>query len=158
MADLIVLTFAGPNDAAAALAALRRIAVEGRLHLLDTAIVTRDGAGTVHVKNEVSSATEIGAVAGALLGAVLMFMVPLAGIVVGAAGGALVGRLLDQGVDDRFVQEVGAALRPGTSALFLLTDRGDPEAVVAALQPFTGSVYQTTLVPDLEAEMRHALE
>ena len=158
MTDLIVLTFAGPDDAAEALAALRRIAADGRLHLLDTAIVTRDGAGTVHVKNEVSSATEIGAVAGALLGPVLLFMFPVAGLVVGAAGGALVGRLLDQGVDDRFVQDVGAALRPGTSALFLLTDRGDPEAVVAGLRPFRGSVYQTTLAPDLEAEVRHALE
>ena len=59
-----------------------------------------------------------------------MFLFPIAGIVLGAAGGALVGRLLDRGIDSGFVDEIKRDLKPGQSALFLLG-----EASVTQLAP-----------------------
>jgi uncharacterized membrane protein len=83
---------------------------------------------------------------------------PLTGLAIGAAGGALVGKSLGQGVDQTFVKEVGAALQPNTSALFVMVDGGNVEASLAVLRPFKGTVYQTSLPTDVEASLRRALE
>jgi uncharacterized membrane protein len=78
--------------------------------------------------------------------------------VVGAIGGALVGKTIEPGVDQDFVKDVSAALKPGTSALFFMFNGGDPAATRAALEPFKGTLYQTTLSSDSEAALRRALE
>ena len=85
-------------------------------------------------------------------------MFPLAGIVVGAAGGALAGRMADLGIDQRFVQDVSASLKPNSSALFVIVRDADPTIVIAALEPYQGTLYHTTLDPAVEAELRHALQ
>ena len=46
---------------------------------------------------------------------------PLLGLAVGAAAGALGGSLADVGIDDDFIAAVKAKVTPGTSALFVLT-------------------------------------
>jgi len=57
-----------------------------------------------------------------------------------------------------FAKEVGAALQPGGSALVLIVRQGTPELVLSALRPYEGQVYQTTLSPELEQELRQALQ
>jgi uncharacterized membrane protein len=158
MQQLIVITFDNPDDAGNALKSLRQIEKSGHLHLNDTAVVVKDAEGKTHVKNEVSSGTETGAVIGGLLGPFLFFAFPLAGIAFGAGAGALIGKLFDTGVDQKFVKDVRAALEPNNSALFIVGDKGDPNAVLAALRPYKGKVHQTTLSPELEEQLRHALE
>ncbi len=156
MAQLLVLTFDDEREAAAVLVSVRQIERNGRLRLQDTALVAKDADGKVHVKNEVSSATEIATVGGALLGPLLMFMFPLVGIVIGAAGGTLVGRFLNRGIDSAFVDEIKRDLKLGQSALFLLGD-GEPDAIQAVLRGHEGRVHQTTVSPELEAELRNAM-
>ena len=95
---------------------------------------------------------------GGVFGAALTFIFPLAGLAIGAAGGALIGKLLDRGLDKKFVTEVGNALTPGSSALVLSVGDGDAAAVRAAFDPFTGKVFQTSLDPELEDELNHALK
>ena len=107
--------------------------------------------------NEVSGATETGAVVGGSLGLLLSFMFPVAGIVIGAGGGALVGKLLERGVDGNFVKDVGEELQPGTSALFITGRGSNHEAVLAALEPYKGNVYQTNLSSELEDELKRVL-
>jgi uncharacterized membrane protein len=154
--NLVVLSFADEQQAGAALRALRDQQKQGLIHINDTAVVTKDQAGRVRTLNEASSATEIGAVAGGALGLVLFFMFPVAGAALGAAGGAAVGALMDQGVDGKFVREVSESLQPGTSALFVVFDQANP-AVMQALHPFHGKVIQTTLPEDIEARLRQAI-
>jgi hypothetical protein len=62
------------------------------------------------------------------------------------------------GVDPAFVEDVGAALGPGTSALFLVVNAANPDAALAALRPYRGRVHHTTLDPEAEAALRRALE
>jgi uncharacterized membrane protein len=97
-------------------------------------------------------------VAGGMLGLVLGVMFPIAGLAMGAAGGALVGKALRSGVDGQFVKDLGEALRPGTSALLLMIRRASPVVAVQAVKRFKGDVYQTTLPPELEEELRHLLK
>ena len=158
MSDLIVITFDGEGTADRALASVRGVERGGGFGLDDTAVVAKDRAGKVRVRNEWSSGAEAGAVAGGLLGAVVTFFFPPVGAAVGAGLGALVGSRSETGVDQRFVEDVAAALKPDSSALFLMTkEGGDAAAVVAAFNPVQGTVYQTTLSPDFEDSLRRAL-
>jgi uncharacterized membrane protein len=154
--DLIVIGFDQETRAQEALRAIRAQQKQGQIDLKDTAIVSKDQEGKVHRVNEVSSATEIGAVAGGGLGLMLTVLFPVAGIAVGAATGAAIGALLGQGVDRGFVKEVTENLKPGTSALFLVFGRVSPEAI-RALEPYSGHLVQTTLPEDLEARLRESL-
>ena len=79
MGQLVVITFDDEAQAGQALRSLRALEKQGLLKLNDTAVVAKDQSGQVRTQNEVSSATEIGAVAGAVVGGLLSFMFPPAG-------------------------------------------------------------------------------
>jgi uncharacterized membrane protein len=125
----------------------------------DAAVVVKDADGKVHVKNQVSrttwAATGVGGALGLLIGTIFF---PIGGLVLGLAGGAVVGRLMDLGVDGKFVRDVGEQIKPGTSALFVLVKGENPAAEVAILRPYKGHVLQTTLDSDAEQAIRAALE
>jgi uncharacterized membrane protein len=157
MSQLLVMTFDGADEAHKVREALRDIEKAGRLSLDDFAIVTKDAEGKVHVKNVADKGMKWGAFGGAVLGPFLMFMFPIAGIALGAAAGAVVGKFFDMGVDKKFVKEVTESLKPNGSALFLL-GRGDPNALTAALRPFQGTLVQTTVPPQIEQELKDALK
>src|SRR5438093_3170372 len=106
MNQLVVVAFDHFDDARSALKSLRGLEKQGRIRFEDTALVERDPDGTAHVKNEVSGTTEKATAIGAVVGAIVTFVFPLVGAAVGAAAGALIGRAMDTGVSDRFVDEV----------------------------------------------------
>lgn len=94
----------------------------------------------------------IGLLAGLLLGG------PIGGLVVGATLGAITGALKDYGIEDSFIREVSSGLRPGTSALFLMTSAGDDEKIFEELKSHKGQLLKTTLSPEREAGLRKALD
>jgi uncharacterized membrane protein len=159
MANLVVITFDLESEAHDALRAMRRLEKEGVLHLTDTAVVEKDVNGHVHVKNEWSAGTEIGAVAGGFLGLLTSFFFPVVGTVAGAAAGGWIGSTFNTGVDGAFVEDVSRSLRPGRSALFLMIGGADPAALRAALEPYAGQghVLQTSLSAEMEESLRQAL-
>jgi uncharacterized membrane protein len=157
MSDLIVVAFDHFDDARSAMRALRAIEDQDQIKFEDSAIVERAPDGKLHVKNELTGATETGAAVGAFVGAFLMFFFPVVGLVLGAAGGAAVGAMLKTGVEKSFVNEVKDKLSPGRSALFLVIKSGSADTLVAALEPFKGEVIQTNLEPDTEEELRRVL-
>jgi uncharacterized membrane protein len=78
--------------------------------------------------------------------------------VVGAAAGGRIGSTLDQGVDNDFVKDVSAGLKPGKSALFLVGDRVAPAALREVLASFSGENYQTTLSEEVKESVQQALK
>jgi uncharacterized membrane protein len=157
MSQLVVLGFDTEEQAQGALKALRGLEKGGRISFEDTAVITRDPDGKVHVKNEASGTTEAGAVIGGVIGGLVTFMFPVAGIAAGAAIGAGIGALVGNGVDGKFVDDVKEELEPGKSALFLLVRGADRDAALAVLRNFHGDVIQTTLDEDAEETIRQAL-
>lgn len=158
MGELIVVTFDNVEDAKRLRADLRKLEKDGVIALDDAAVVSKEADGQVHIHNEVDRSVVVGALLGGLLGTVLSFLFPIAGFVIGAGGGALVGKLLDMGVDKQFIQDVTEALKPGSSALFVLVSGSHATATLSALRPYHGTLYQTTLPSDLEAQLREALK
>lgn len=155
---LVVLAFDTVDEAEQVHQALVKAKNEGLLSIDDAAVVVKDADGKVHVKNQVSRGTWIttgvGGALGLLIGSIFF---PIGGLILGLAGGALVGRTMDLGVDGKFVKDVGEQIQPGTSALFVLTRQENAAAVLAVLRQFQGKVLQTTLDTDAEEALREAL-
>lgn len=84
----------------------------------------------------------------------LLFFVPLLGMAVGAAAGALGGSLSDVGIDDEFIASVRQKVTPGTSALFLLSSDAVLDKVRDAFAGTNAELIHTNLSSEQEAQLR----
>lgn len=158
MSNIVVITFDNMEEAGQVRESIRQQEKGGRISLDDSAVVVKDENGKVHVKNQMDRGVKIGAVGGGLLGLLLAgIFFPVAGIVVGVLGGMGVGALADMGVQKKFVKEVSDGIANGTSAIFLIVRDADPNAALALLRPYKGTIYQTSLDPEDEENLRHTL-
>ena len=158
MSSVVAISFDSETDARSALASLRSLEKEGQIKFEDTAVVVHGSDGKLEVKNEASSATEGGAVVGAVIGGLVFFMFPVAGIALGAAAGAGIGAALGTGVDGKFVNEVKDNLPPGKSALFLQIKDANADATIPALRRYHGQLLQTNLDEETEQALSQALK
>src|SRR5271157_1365148 len=76
---------------------------------------------------------------------------------VGAASGAIGGKLTNLGIDDKFMKEVGASLQSGNAALFLLIRKMTTDKVLEDLKGVGGKVLRTSFDHTKEDELRSAL-
>jgi uncharacterized membrane protein len=117
------------------------------LILLDTAVVVRYPDGSVTLDGEPFVAPlDLGRhsfasfLAGLALGAP-----PLTGAAVGALMRSTGGAAADAGIDDAFITEVEALMKPGTSVLFVLDQEGDMDAILQGIRGLGGAVLKTTV-------------
>jgi uncharacterized membrane protein len=157
--NILVITFADENQAASALNSLKGLQNQDQIRLKDSAIIAKDASGKVHVKNAIESGVIIGAVSGGFVGLLIAsFLFPVAGILIGAAGGALIGKTFETGLDKKFVAEVRDSLTPGSSALLFVVDPKNVGLLISALEPYQGTVYQSTFDSEVEKEIEQALK
>ena len=83
----------------------------------------------------------------------LILVVPVPGSSYGPSAGALLGALINAGVDERFLARAREALVPGTSALALVLSDEDQEEDLGRLQEHGGILIVTSLSPEQEAEL-----
>ncbi|RPI24149.1 MAG: DUF1269 domain-containing protein, partial [Chloroflexota bacterium] len=125
----------------------------------DSAVIVKGQNGKIHIENEMDRGTVVGAVGGSLLGLMITsIFFPIAGLVVGAIGGAAVGKSLSNHVDKRFVKEVTDSMPPGSSAIFLIVRSANPDAAIAAFEPYNGKIFHTSLPTEAEESLRQALK
>jgi uncharacterized membrane protein len=114
-----------------------------------------DGKITSHEPGDISARG--GAVAGAVVGGVLTLVGgPLrlvAAAAVGGAAGGVVGHAIDRGIPDRYVRDLGRALKPGSSALVVLVPRDGEEALLEKLAPLDGKVLHLALTDEMIARL-----
>lgn len=158
MSNVIVITFDNEDEAKKVREALKEVQHGGYLSLDDSAVVVRDQSGKYHVHNELDRGVKVGALGGGFLGLLLGVMfAPIGGLLIGAAAGGLIGSSFDLGISKKFIKDVEASMEPGTSALFLVVKETDPNMALAALKPYKGEVYHTSLDPDDEEHLRKIL-
>ena len=159
MSQLLVITFEARETAGQAAERLKELQKGHGVDINDMAVVEKDADGKVHVHHGVDKTTAGGAAVGGALGLLLgLVFFPVAGLALGAIAGGLIGRSLPGNVDKKLVQDVTADLTEDPSALFVLGSSSAPSAVIGALDPYKGSVYQTTLDSETEAQLQAALD
>jgi len=162
MENLTVLSFNNPTQAFQLQEALLKLQGESLFNLSDAVVITRDDAGKVKLHQSLGAAVggsaAAGSVAGLILGAI--FMNPWVGSAVGSGVGAIAGALTDLGIDDRFMKELGANIKPGNSALAILGSKLQLDAFAERVGPLLKGVtlLQTTVDTKREAEIRKLLE
>jgi uncharacterized membrane protein len=157
MIELVVLVFDDEDGALQMRDRLLEVRKQRLLQLADAAVAIRQEDGKVKVKqlnNLVGTGAFGGAFWGLLIG--LLLAVPGLGLVAGAAAGAVIGKLADYGVDDKFIREVGESIEPGESALFLMVHTENLAKLSDQLAGFNPTIYQTTLSSEAEAQLRDA--
>jgi uncharacterized membrane protein len=154
MSNLLVVTFTNQEDGQKALASLKNLQSAGGVHVQDVELVERDAEGKIQHSSKVDETTKVGIMGGGVLGLLLgLVFFPVLGLAIGAVAGGLIGKSFGNNIDKQLVQDVVADLTPGTSALFLLID-GPGSAVLGLFRPYQFKVYQTSLDPELEEQLR----
>jgi uncharacterized membrane protein len=158
MSTLAVISYPQENTAGEAAAALARMQKEFLIELEDVAWVTKKPDGKVKL-HQGSSLTGIGAAGGAFWGFLfgLIFFVPIAGLAIGAASGALAAKLSDFGIDDKWMKEVAASIPPGGSALFVMARNANQERVLPEMAKFGGTLIKTNLTTEQQQALEDAL-
>jgi uncharacterized membrane protein len=131
---------------------------EGLAELEDAVVIERNQDGEIklhQLRSMAGSGAKVGALGGAAIG--LLFLAPLLGAAIGAATGALGGKMSDEGVDDSFMKDLGARLRPGAAALIVLGSTDARDALIERVKPFGGEVVQTSLSWDDEQRLQASL-
>ena len=159
MTHLVVLGLDSPDDAERVFDLAGDLAKQELLQLQDAAYAYRDDKGKVRIHQAVSL-TGAGAASGALWGTLIgmLFLVPVAGLAIGAATGAIGGKLADVGINDDTIKQIGGQLEGGKAAVFLLARSATVDKVIDALKPYSPTVIQTNLTKDREDELVQALQ
>ena len=158
MAELVVIAFPNETQAEAVRQKLLAMQKEYLIELGDAVIAVKDDQDRIKL-NQLLNTTALGAVSGTFWGSLigLIFLMPLAGAAIGAASGAIGGKLTDIGINDKWMKDVAAAIQPGTAALFLLIRKVTADKVLEGLKGEGGTVMKTSLDYTKEAALQEAL-
>jgi uncharacterized membrane protein len=117
------------------------------LILIDTAVVVcyPDGSVTLNGEPFVSAPQLRGHSFVSFLAGLALGAPPLTGGAAGAFARACGGTAAEVGIDDKFIAEVQAGLKPGTSALFVLDQAGDMAAILQGIRGLGGTVLKTNV-------------
>jgi uncharacterized membrane protein len=158
MSTLVVAGYDDPFKAEEVRLTLLKLQKDYLIDLEDAVVAVKDAKGKVKLHQAVNL-TAAGAVSGGFWGALigLIFLNPLLGMAVGAGAGAVSGALTDVGINDSFMKELAAGMRPGSSVLFVLVRKSTPDKVLEHIQGTGGKVLKTSLSHEDEAKLQAAL-
>ena len=114
MSTLLAIAYPDAETAEKVRGELIQATKEKLVELQDAVVVEHSADGKIKLHQAVST-TGAGAAGGAMWGGLigLLFLAPLFGMAIGAASGALAGKVSDAGVNDDFMKQLGAKLEPG---------------------------------------------
>ena len=131
MTAFTVWKFDTPEGAEHAASLLKREADEGKVKILDHAVVSWPTGARRPVTHQVHDSVRhgggLGAFWGLLLGA--LFFLPLVGAAAGAAIGAVAKATEGVGITKEQLESIRTQVTEGTSALFLVTEQADLDRV-----------------------------
>jgi uncharacterized membrane protein len=151
MSNLVVVAFDEPHKAEEVCLKLQKLQSEYLLDLADVVVTVKDETGKVKLHH---AGTADDAVFQGFCGSLASL------ILLNAAAGAVSGgALTDVGINDRFMKELAAILRPSSSAIFVLTRRPSPDKdrLVEELKGLGGKILVTWLSHEDEARLQAAL-
>lgn len=159
MSTLIVVGYDDLFKAEESRIALVKLQRDYLIDLEDAVVVVKDKNGKVKL-NQAVNLTTAGAMQGGFWGGLvgLLFLNPLLGMAVGASAGAVSGALSDIGINDQFMKDLAATLKPNSSALFILVRKMTPDKVLEHFVGTGGTVLKSNLTNEDEAKLQAALD
>jgi uncharacterized membrane protein len=144
-ASLLAVVFQTASAAEEALGKSGALKAEKDVSVRDAAVVIRTTSGRIELEQtrEVAPGEAVVGAGTAGLVAGLLFGLPVAGALVGLAGGAVFG-LRDTGIPDSRLRKLGDELQPGQAVLCVLVDAADVARTRAALGRY-GDVFEVAL-------------
>jgi uncharacterized membrane protein len=157
MADkysFIVVRYPHKETAAAALEAVKGLAKEKVVKLKDAVAITKTEKGKIKLQQTKDDPASKGFLKGGVIGIIFAVLFGAAGWI---AAGALLGTafsMFDRGIKDKLLKELGKDMTPDQSALAVLVEQADWDAVKArmAAHNFGGEVVVSELVEEQLAE------
>ena len=161
MSSLVIATFDDPNRAEEIRKYLLQKARKDEITPEEAVVVVVDERHEVRI-NHTTHLTAPTALSGGFVGTLagLLLLNPVTALIGGITGtalGAILGALKEAGIDEAFMEDLAAEMKPNSSALFVRTKKDDPKEVVGLLEPAAGRVLQTTLEHDDEGRLKEAL-
>ena len=158
MATFTVWKFDDPDGARRAEEVLESAAADGLITVIDRALVSWPSGAkrptTRHGEEDVQRGAAWGAFWGLLLGA--LFVVPVLGAATGAGVGALSAAMAHVGITREQMDTLRWQIREGTSALFVLSDDANLEAVGERFRGSGWVLIDTNLTDVEEARLLEA--
>lgn len=119
--QVVVAAFHEEATAVQVADALKKAKKQNQLSYRNMAVIRKDETGKVKVKESGDLSAGPGAGVGALVGGVFGLLAGPAGLAAGTAVGAAIGgtgaALIDSGLDNKRLQQIGDVLQPGNSAI-----------------------------------------
>jgi uncharacterized membrane protein len=124
--EAFVAVYDDEQEAAATLDTLKDMHRDGTIGLIDAAVLAKGADGKIKVTETAELTPGKGAKRGAVIGAIVgLIFTPsiLAAGAVGAAAGALLGKITDRGLfDNTDLKQAAEELDPGSSAIFAVVE------------------------------------
>jgi uncharacterized membrane protein len=123
--QLIVAAFQDENGAKQALQQLKQAKKEHLIKIENAAVIRKDAQGKVHIDETRDMKGGKGAAIGGVTGAALGILTGGATLAIAGASalvGGLAAKLRDSGFKDDRLRQLGASLRPGSSAIVAIID------------------------------------
>jgi uncharacterized membrane protein len=158
MSDLVAIVYPSEEKAEQVRERLLKLQKEYLISIGDAVIAVKNQAGDIKL-NQLVNTTAMGAATGSFWGLLIgvLFLNPILGVAVGAASGALGGALSDYGINDAFMKELAANIKPGNAVLFVLIRHMTADKVLREIQDAGGTVLKTSLDDAKEKVLRDAL-
>jgi uncharacterized membrane protein len=158
MSTLVVIEYDDLFKAEEVRLSLMKLKKDYLIDLEDAVVAVKDQKGKVRLHQAVNL-TAMGALSGGFWGMLIgmIFLNPLLGMAMGATAGAVSGALRDVGINDNFMKELAANMKPGSSTLFVLVRKVTPDKVLDEIKGTGGKILQTSLSHEDEAKLQAAL-
>lgn len=158
MGTLIIVAYEDKFKAEEVRLQLWKMQRDDLIDLEDAVVVVKDEKGKVKLR-QAAKLDAKGALRGGFWGLLIgmLFLSPVLGAAIGAVGGTVTGALNAMGIDDPFLRELAANIKPGGSALFVLVREAKPDEVLEQLRGTGGKILKTTLSNENEDKLRAVL-
>lgn len=143
--NLVAVLFDDELKAEEARLKLLKLQRNGFIELEDVVVVVKDAQGAVKY-HQMHKLARKGGMAGSITGLIVgsILATPLLGVALGALTGAASGALHDVGIENSFIEEFASKFKPGSSAVFVLVRKSDPEKVSEEFRAFGGKILVTS--------------
>jgi len=159
MATLVAIAYPDEATAEQARKAIPGLGADLIMHADQVAAISREPDGKYHITTTHGGSNTGAGVSDGFWGFLfaLVFFVPFADLAIRSGMGLVFGNLEKNAIDTAFQEQVRAAVKPGTSALFIIIDNATPNRAIGALRQYGGTVITTSLSDEDAAKLQEAL-